>query len=108
MYVCIVKGLPWRLSSKESTCNGGAAGDEGLIPRSGKYPDVGHGYPLQYSCLENLHGQRSLVGYSPWHRKESGTTQMNEHEHVVKGFTRCLINTSSHDVLILYFLSEKI
>ena len=21
--------------------------------------------PLQYSCLENSHGQRSLVGYSP-------------------------------------------
>ena len=27
--------------------------------------------PLQYSCLENPHGQRSLVGYSPWDRKES-------------------------------------
>ena len=25
----------------------------------------GHGNPLQYSCLENPHGQRSLVGYSP-------------------------------------------
>ena len=26
--------------------------------------------PLQYSCLENLHGQRSLAGYSPWGHKE--------------------------------------
>ena len=26
----------------------------------------GHGNPLQYSCLENPHGQRSLVGYSLW------------------------------------------
>ena len=25
--------------------------------------------PLQYSCLENPHGQRSLVGYSPWGRR---------------------------------------
>ena len=25
---------------------------------------------LQYSCLENPHGQRSLVGYRPWGRKE--------------------------------------
>ena len=25
----------------------------------------GHGNPLQYSCLENPHGQRNLVGYSP-------------------------------------------
>ena len=24
--------------------------------------------PLQYSCLEKSHGQRSLVGYSPWGR----------------------------------------
>ena len=25
-----------------------------------------HGKPLQHSCLENPHGQRSMVGYSPW------------------------------------------
>ena len=31
----------------------------------------GHDNPLQYSCLENSHGQRSLVGYSPWGHKES-------------------------------------
>ena len=30
----------------------------------------GHGNPLQYSCLENPHGQRSLEGYSPWDHKE--------------------------------------
>ena len=27
------------------------------------------------SCLENPHGQRSLVGYSPWGRKELETTE---------------------------------
>ena len=37
------------LSSKESTCNGGTAGDVG----SGRSPGGGHGNPLQYSCLEN-------------------------------------------------------
>ena len=26
----------------------------------------GNGNPLQYSGLENSHGQRSLAGYSPW------------------------------------------
>ena len=26
-------------------------------------PGGGHGNPLQYSCLENPHGQRSLAGY---------------------------------------------
>ena len=47
----------------------------GLIPRSGRYPGGGHGSPLQYSCLENPHGQRSLVGYSPWGHKESDMTE---------------------------------
>ena len=32
-------------------------------------PGGGHGNPLQDSCLENPHGQRSQVGYSPWGRK---------------------------------------
>ena len=35
----------------------------------------GHGNPLQYSCLENPHEQRSLAGYSPWGREESDTTE---------------------------------
>jgi len=39
--------------------------DAGLIPGFGRSPGGGHGNPLQYSCLENPHGQRSLVGYCP-------------------------------------------
>ena len=42
----------------------------------------GNGNPLQYSCLENVHGHRSLSpdrrtiqGYSPWGRKESDMTE---------------------------------
>ena len=34
-------------------------------------PEGVHGNPLQYSCLENPHGQGSLAGYSPWGVKES-------------------------------------
>jgi len=41
-------GLPWWLSSKESSCN---PGDMGLIPGSGRFPGEGYGNPLQYSCL---------------------------------------------------------
>ena len=37
----------------------------GLIPGSGRSPGGGQGNPLQQSCLENLHGQRSLEGYGP-------------------------------------------
>ena len=39
----------------------------------GRLPRGGYGNPLQYSCLENPHGQRSLVGYSPRGHKESDT-----------------------------------
>ena len=35
----------------------------------------GNGNPLQYSCLEKSHGQRSLVDYSPWDCKESDTVE---------------------------------
>ena len=33
------------------------------------------GNPLQHLCLENSHGQRSPVGYSPGGHKESDTTE---------------------------------
>ena len=36
---------------KESACN---VGNLGLIPGSGRSRGEGNGYPLQYSCLENL------------------------------------------------------
>ena len=38
-------------------------------------PGVGNGNPLQCSCLEKPHGQRSLVGYSSWGRKELDTAE---------------------------------
>ena len=57
---------------KRSICN---ARDPGSIPGLGRSPGEGKGYPLQYSCLENPHGQRSLVGYSPWGCKQSDTTE---------------------------------
>ena len=41
----VVKNLP---ADTEDT------GDTGLIPRSGRFPGVGTGNPLQYSCLENF------------------------------------------------------
>ena len=47
---------------KESACN---ARDIGLIPGLERSPGGGHGNALQYSCLENSYGQRSLARYSP-------------------------------------------
>ena len=45
--------------------------DVASIPGLGRSPGGGHSNPLQYSCQENPHGQRSLVGYCPWGHKES-------------------------------------
>ena len=59
------------LSGKESTCYARTAGNTGLIPWWGIFPGGGHGNPLQYSCLENRHGQRNLADNSPWGCKES-------------------------------------
>ena len=50
-------------------------GDLGLILGLGRSSGGGHGNPLQYSFLENPHGQRSLVGYSLWGHKESDMTK---------------------------------
>ena len=50
------------LNGKESACN---AGDLGSIPGLERSPDKGNSYPLQYSCLENPHGQRCLAIYTP-------------------------------------------
>ena len=55
-------GFPGGSVGKESTYN---EGDLGSVPGLGRSPGGGHGNPLQYSCLQNPHGQRSLVGYSP-------------------------------------------
>ena len=46
-----------------------------MIPELGRSPGGGHGNPLQYSCLKNPHGQRSLAGYSPWGHKDSDMTE---------------------------------
>ena len=43
-------GFPSGSAGKESVSN---VGDVGLIPGSGRYPEEGNGYPLQYSCPEN-------------------------------------------------------
>ena len=51
------------LNGNESICQ---AEDMGLIPGLGRSPGGGNGNPLQCSCLENPHGQRSLAGCSPW------------------------------------------
>ena len=96
----MLSSIPCGSAGKEYACN---VRDLGSIPGLGRSPGEGKGYPLQYSGLENSidytvhgvtksriqlsdfhfqiflpgksHGQRSLVGYSPWDHKQSETTE---------------------------------
>ena len=55
----------------------GATGNADLIPGLGRSPGGGgHGNPLQYSFLENPHGQRKLAGYGPLGHKKLDTTKV--------------------------------
>ena len=64
--------------------NAGDEGDADSIPGSGRSPGVGNSNLLQYSCLEESHGQRSLEGYRPKGHKESDTT---EHAHNASAYS---------------------
>ena len=68
-------GFPGGSDGKESSSN---AGDLGSIPGSGRSPGGGHGNPLQYSCLENPHVQRSLWGPKEWDTTEQLRTAQHE------------------------------
>ena len=72
-------GFPGGSEVKASASN---VGDAGSIPGSGRSSGGGHGNPVQYSCLENPHGQRSLVDYSPWGHKESDMTEATVHTYM--------------------------
>ena len=50
----IIMGFPSGSEGKEFTCN---VGDLGSISGLGRSAGGEHGNPLQYSCLENSHGQ---------------------------------------------------
>ena len=64
--------FPGGLDGKASAYN---AEDLGSIPGLGRSPGEGNGNPLQFPCLENLLDGGTWLGYSPWGRKESDTTE---------------------------------
>ena len=51
--------------------NAGDIRDAGLIPGLGRSPGGGHGYPLQYYCLENRMNRGATV-----HRVSKSWTQL--------------------------------
>ena len=68
-------GLPrWR-NGEELTCNEGDPRYTGSIPGIAKFPLSRRWQPTPVFLPEKFHGQRSLVGYSPWGHKECATTE---------------------------------
>ena len=70
-YKEILRGFRGSSDSKESVWS---AGDQSLIPGSGRSPGEDSRYwryPLHYPCLENSTDR----GYSPWGPKELGMTE---------------------------------
>ena len=51
----------------------------GSVSELGRSRGGGPGNPFQCSCLETPHGQRSPVGYSPQHHKDSDMTEAAQH-----------------------------
>ena len=75
-------GLPGGANGKETACQCRRCKRCRFSPGVGLSPGGGHGNPLQYSCLENCYGQRSLAGKSPWGLKESDMIEATYQAHI--------------------------
>ena len=72
MLPCVL-GFPDDSGGKEPACNAGDTEDAGLFPGWGQA--LGERDGSHFSILAwKFHGQRRLVGYSPWGLKELDTT----------------------------------
>ena len=78
--------IPCGSAGKESACN---EGDLGSIPRLGRSPGEGKGYPLQYSSLENS------IDYIDHGVAKSLTRLSDFHFHTFTGTARAVSNAPS-------------
>ena len=77
--VLVVKNLP---------ANAGDIRDAGSITGLGRSSVVGHGNPLQYSCLENPMDRGAWRATIHWiTHKESDTTEATEHAYTIQLYT---------------------
>ena len=119
---CVTLGQSLNLSETQYFHAGGSVAinppamqETGSIPGLGRSPGKGHGNPLQYSFLENPHGQRSLVGYNPWGCQESDMTERLSTERIFKSHTSnslypTLVNSGTEKCLYFpgsHYLGER-
>ena len=74
-YYTVLHGLPRWLSGKEFTCQCRRHRRLRFDPWVRKLPWRREWLPTPVVLPGKSHGQRSLVGYSPWDRKESDTIE---------------------------------
>ena len=84
-------GFPDGASSEEPACQHRRLKRLRFHPWVGKIPWRRAWQPTPVSLPGELHGQRSLAGYSPWGRKESDTTEALMHP--------CFFTSLHHDIL---------
>ena len=78
-------GFPGGTSDKQPTCHFGRRQRHGFDPRVGKIPWRRKWQPTPVALSGKSHGQRRLVGYSPWGCRELDMTeQLSTLCHVAK------------------------
>ena len=93
-FICVFHYLTQFFTLRKFSCNislNGAsqvaqwnAEDMGSIPGSGRSPGVGHGNPLQYSCLENPKDRGTLR--AAVHEVTKSRTWLSDHTHLSNTF----------------------
>ena len=97
-------GLPDFPGGSDSKASAYNVGDLGSTPGSERSPGEGNGNPLQYFCLEKSHGQRNLVGYSPWGHKELDMTEQLHFPSSIMGASPFSTSVSYIVLLYIYFI----
>ena len=82
LYITLLMGLLVAQRVKNPPAN---AGNAGSIPGS-KIPWRSKWQPTPVLLPGESHGQRSLVGYSPWGHKELDTTEQLNNSNIFKVF----------------------
>ena len=88
-------GFPAGSDSKESACS---TGDPGSIPESGRSPGRRKWLSTPIFLPGESHGQRSLVGYSPWGHKELDMTERPTHTNV----THSLVASDQFSLSVMF------
>ena len=94
IYIWASLDFPSGSSSKEHACQPRRPKRRSFDPWVGKIPWRRAWQPTPVLLPGEFHGQRSLVGYGAWGRKELDTTEVTDHTHKFRsGFMRNALNS---------------